>query len=174
MLWAPESLATPAGQQPKLAPIIAAFEEMIPVTRTQIGEERLCWLRTLPERHSAGSLTVVHASPGDLWRAPLDKAQDSELQNTYGRLGSQIVIYGYIHRPYVRQLEGLTVANAGSVSLSYDGDPRASYLVLDGDNISLRRVEYDRESECADLLGSGLPPAEWLCRILRKGRYCPP
>lgn len=173
MLWAPEGLPLLAARQPKLAPILSAFQEMIPVTQTKIGEERLRWLETLPHRHSVEGLTVLHASPSDLWRAPLDKATASELQSTYGSLGSQIVIYGHIHRPYVRLLDGLTVANTGSVSLSYDGDSRASYLVVDGQNISIRRVEYDRESEESELLSSGLPHAEWLCCILRAGRYCP-
>jgi hypothetical protein len=68
----------------------------------------------------------------------------------------------------------MAVANAGSVSLSYDGDPRASYVVVDGRKITIRRVDYDRESEANDLLDSGLPHAKWLCHILRAGRYCAP
>jgi diadenosine tetraphosphatase ApaH/serine/threonine PP2A family protein phosphatase len=40
----------------------------------------------------------------------------------------------------------MKVANTGSVSLSYDGDPRASYLIVDGKDITFRRVDYDRES----------------------------
>jgi hypothetical protein len=38
-------------------------------------------------------------------------------------------------------------------------------LVVDGLNISIRRVEYDRESEASGLLRSGLPHA---------GRFCSP
>ena len=47
-------------------------------------------------------------------------------------------------------------------------------LVVDGLNISIRRVEYDRESEESGLLRSGLPHAERRCRILRAGRFCSP
>jgi diadenosine tetraphosphatase ApaH/serine/threonine PP2A family protein phosphatase len=65
----------------------------------------------------------------------------------------------------------MTIANTGSVSLSYDGDPRASYLLLDGPNVTIRRVEYDLEREADALLRSGLPHAGWLCQILRAGRY---
>jgi hypothetical protein len=68
----------------------------------------------------------------------------------------------------------MTVANTGSVSQSYDGDRRASYLVIDGESISIRRVEYDVESEAAELLRSGLPHSDWLSRILLAGQYCPP
>jgi diadenosine tetraphosphatase ApaH/serine/threonine PP2A family protein phosphatase len=66
------------------------------------------------------------------------------------------------------------VANTGSVSQSYDGDRRASYLVIDGESVSIRRVEYDVESEAKDVLQSGLPHAEWMSRILLAGQYVPP
>ncbi len=68
----------------------------------------------------------------------------------------------------------MTIANTGSVSQSYDGDPRASYLVIDGQSITIRRIEYDVESEAKELLRSGLPHADWMSRILLAGRYCPP
>jgi diadenosine tetraphosphatase ApaH/serine/threonine PP2A family protein phosphatase len=68
----------------------------------------------------------------------------------------------------------MTIANTGSVSQSYDGDRRASYLVIDGESITIHRVEYDVESEAEELLRSGLPHAKWLARILLAGRYCPP
>ena len=68
----------------------------------------------------------------------------------------------------------MVAANAGSVSLSYDGDPRASYLVLDGTNVTIQRVEYDLEREANDLLHSDLPYAGWVSQILRTGNYLPP
>ena len=66
------------------------------------------------------------------------------------------------------------MANTGSVSQSYDGDRRAAYLMIDGEKLTTRRVEYDVQSEAKDLLNSGLPHADWLCRILLAGKYCPP
>jgi predicted phosphodiesterase len=100
-------------------------------------------------------------------------ASDDELQSTYASLGAQIVVYGHIHRPFIRRLPGMTVVNTGSVSQSYDGDTRASYLVIDGDSVAIRRVEYDVQGEAEELLRSGLPHAEWLSRILLAGKYCP-
>lgn len=174
MLWAPKGLVKLAVQYPKLTQILRAFQEMIPATQTAMGEERLRWLETLPHQYSVEGVAVVHASPSNVWRAPLDKADDRELENTYRVLGSPVVIYGHIHRPYIRQLPGMKVANTGSVSLSYDGDSRASYLLIDGQSIAIRRVTYDVESEARELLGSGLPRAGWLSRMLRSGQYCAP
>ena len=110
----------------------------------------------------------------DWWLVPLANASDEELQSTYASLRAPIVVYGHIHRPYIRRLPGMTVANTGSVSQSYDGDRRASYLVMDGESVTIRRVEYDVESEVKELLDSGLPHAKWLSRILLAGKYCPP
>jgi len=174
MLWAPQSLAEFAAVAPKIAPLLARIEEMIPPTLASIGEERLRWLEGLPFEYTGEGFCLVHASPGDLWRAPMPNASDDELQSTYASLGARIVVYGHIHRSYVRRLQGMTVANSGSVSQSYDGDTRASYLVIDGESIVIRRVEYDVENEAEDVLHSGLPHAEWLARILRAGQYVPP
>ena len=60
----------------------------------------------------------------------------------------------------------------GSLRLSYDGDTRL--LLIDGMHLSIRRVEYDIELEAAVLLSSRLPRAEWLCQILRTGRFIYP
>lgn len=174
MLWAPERLIEFAAAQPKLAALLARVQETIPPTLASIGEERLRWLEELPSLYSQPGFSLVHASPNDLWRAPMPNASDEELQSTYASLRAPIVVYGHIHRPFLRRLQGMTVANTGSVSQSYDGDTRASYLVIDGESITIRRVEYDVESEAKELLRSGLPHADWLARILLAGKYCPP
>jgi predicted phosphodiesterase len=174
MLWAPERLTEYAAAQPKVAPILARVQETIPPTLASIGEERLRWLEGLPCLYSQPGFSLVHASPDDLWRAPMPNASDDELRSTYASLGAPIVVYGHIHRPFLRRLQGMTVANTGSVSQSYDGDTRASYLVIEGESITIRRVEYDVESEAKELLRSGLPHADWMARILLAGRYCPP
>jgi diadenosine tetraphosphatase ApaH/serine/threonine PP2A family protein phosphatase len=63
----------------------------------------------------------------------------------YGGLGTGLVVYGHFHCAYVRRVPGMTVVNAGSVSLPYDGDRRAAYL-LDGKGPAIRRVEYGEKN----------------------------
>jgi len=174
VLWTEERLTEMSTAHPKLTPLLGRLRELIAPMRARIGEERLRWLKTLPATHMGDGFAVVHASPTDLWRAPMANGTDEEIQKTYAELGVPVVIYGHIHVSHVRQLRGMTVANAGSISQSYDGDRRAAYAVIDGKNVTIRRVEYDVESEAKDLLQSGLPHAEWLSRILLAGKYCPP
>jgi len=147
MLWAPEALHDFAARAPGLHALFKMTEEMLPATCALLGQKRMEWLRTLPLVRRLGPLALVHASPGDLWRAPLPDASDLELATTFNSLASPVAVYGHIHRPYVRELGAITVANTGSVSLSYDGDARASYLILDDAKASIRRVEYDIERE---------------------------
>jgi predicted phosphodiesterase len=174
MLWAQERLSEFAAAQPKLANIFAMVQETIAPTVASISEERLRWLQNLPPVYSHEVFSLVHASPGDLWRAPMPNASDDELRNTYKSLDAPLAVYGHIHCPFIRRLPGMTVANTGSVSQSYDGDTRASYLVIDGEELNIRRVEYDVQSEAEDLLRSGLPHAGWMARILLAGKYCAP
>jgi putative phosphoesterase len=173
MLWNPDlvaqHLSAPAYQ--RMRDIV--FQH-IAVTVDSIGPERLAWLRVLPVRWSANDLTVVHAGPNDVWRSPSVKASDQELGTTYGALGSRCVVYGHIHHPFVRRLPLLTVANAGSVSLSYDGDPRAAYALVDDGEITIRRVEYDIEREARDLAAVRYPFASWIGAMLRSGTFVPP
>ncbi len=166
MLFRPEALAEFASQTPKLQSLFAAIEEMAAATREALGEERLAWLRGLPRTQIHGPMALVHASPETPWRAPAPEASDAELEKVYGPLGQPVAIYGHIHRSYIRSVSRMTVANTGSVSLSYDGDRRAAYLLLDDSKPEIRRVEYDVDRELKALSSCGLPHAGWLAKIL--------
>jgi predicted phosphodiesterase len=175
LLFRPASLHEFAQHTPALQPLVAVIEEVAAATREVLGEDRLAWLRDLPrtqqpQQHGYGSITLVHASPGDLWRAPAAEASDAELESMYAPLGQATVIYAHIHHPYIRSVSGRIVANTGSVSLSYDGDPRASYLLLDDSIPSIRRVAYDMDKELEALSNCGLPHREWLAKTLERAR----
>ena len=170
MLFRPESLEEFAGQSSAPPSLWAAIREMAAAVREALGEERLAWLRGLPRIQTRGPMALVHASPGSPWRAPAPEASDAELESVYGPLGRPIAIYAHIHRSYIRSVSGMTVVNTGSVSLSYDGDRRAAYLLLDGPRPAIRRVEYDVDREIKALSACGLPHADWVARILESGR----
>jgi predicted phosphodiesterase len=174
VLWAPERLEDMARRSPKLRPLMTCIGEIVAATCEWLGADRVAWLQTLPQVKHCGPLALVHASPNDVWRAPLGTASDAELESVYSVLNAPIAVYGHIHTPFVRPCGGITVANSGSVGLPYDGDSRASYLLVDGANVSIQRVEYDIETECHLLLQSGLPHATWVGELLRGGRYTPP
>jgi hypothetical protein len=102
-------------------------------------------------------MALVHASPESPWRAPAPEASDAELESVYSPLGQPIAAYAHIHRSYIRSVTGMIVANTGSVSLSYDRDRRAAYLLLDESKPVIRRVEYDFDSALSAFAVFGLP-----------------
>jgi predicted phosphodiesterase len=180
MLFRPESLGEFAGPRPHLQPMFQVIEEMAVATRELLGEERIAWLRCLPHSQTYGSMALVHASPGNLWVAPTPEASDDELEAVFGPQGKPIAIYAHVHRPFVRRLADAhavsdrMIANTGSVSLSYDGDRRAAYLLLDTTRSvvasTIERVEYDVAAEIRVLSQCGLPHADWIAKTLESGR----
>jgi diadenosine tetraphosphatase ApaH/serine/threonine PP2A family protein phosphatase len=142
------------------------------LARVQLGSERIGWLGSLARCQKAGKVGLVHASPDDAWRAPGPESTDDEF-TIYQALSAPVVVYGHIHRPFVRRISRpqrpeMLVVNSGSVSLSYDGDPRAKYLILDESKPTIRRVEYDVEQEIRAL--SSFPHCDWLSKSLRMAR----
>jgi predicted phosphodiesterase len=166
ILCTPEAFEEFAAHAPHLDSLWSAIREMAAFTRELLGEERLAWLGQLPERHSIGELAIVHASPGSCWRAPFPESADDELGSVYAVLARPLAVYGHIHRPFIREIGGLTVMNAGSVGLPYDGDPRASYLLMNGSQPQIRRVEYDVDAEIGWIERSGIPHAAWVANML--------
>jgi putative phosphoesterase len=175
MLWNQEGRVGLEALAPKLKPLFRIlFDVAGPATRTLIGESRLKWLQALPAELRHEDLVLLHASPGNLWRAPMDTAEDSEMERTYKDLNTRIVVYCHIHRPFVRQVGEMTVCNCGSVGSPYDGDPRASYLLIEDGRPTVRRVDYDLHKEIARLLASNYPQNEWIAEMRRRGAYVPP
>jgi predicted phosphodiesterase len=170
----PATLEEFAAQSSAPHSLWAAIREQLAATRAVLGEERIAWLRRLPRVQIHDPVALVHASPGSPWRSPGPEASDAGLESVYSPLGQAVGIYGHIHRPFIRSGRAprggeMLVANTGSVSLSYDGDRRASYLLVDDSKPTIRRVEYDLERELMALSACGLPHADWLARTLRSG-----
>jgi predicted phosphodiesterase len=131
MLFKPSALDEFASQSPELTPLWNIVREMAAATRDALGDARLAWLQNLPQIQIRDELALVHASPASLWRAPGPEDGDAELESVYGGLRKPMVVYGHIHRPFVRRISQVAIANSGSAGLPYDGDRRAAYLLID-------------------------------------------
>jgi predicted phosphodiesterase len=81
--------------------------------------------------------------PEDLPAAEWQKLEDFMFERKLTR-----VFCGHTHRPYLLRLGSRVVCNTGSVGAPLDGDPRASWVLLEeppvGEPaITIRRVSYD-------------------------------
>ena len=164
MLTRPAGLERFVAQSGGPAALWDAVREIAAATRDALGPERLAWLDDLGAGINVGdhgSATLLHASGSSCWQAPSIDASEDDLLAAFN-LGIETVIYGHTHIPGVRRTSipsPSLVINTGSVGLPYDGDPRASYLILDNDQPTIRRVAYDIEKELKLLAASGLPGA---------------
>ena len=71
-----------------------------------------------------------------------------------------ILILGHTHVPFIKNFGKRYIINPGSVGQPRDGDPRASYIIADIDNLifTLRRVKYDIEEVVSRIHEENLPP----------------
>ena len=175
LLWRPEEHAHQRDRAPALRVLLdLLFNAYAPDTLARLGDERVAWLRELPSVYRVDALTVLHAQPDDLWRAPLPDATEEEFLAAYPVMETAQVAYGHIHRPFARRAGGLKIANAGSVGLPWDGDPRASYLLVTDGSTEIIRVPYDIEAEVAALEAADHPDSRRLAEMRRRGRFIKP
>lgn len=118
---------------------------------------------------------LVHATPRD----PLDEYAISDAEFWSRRLGdvdANVICVGHTHHPYVLEVGDKLIINPGSVGQPRDGDPRASYAVIDNQRVELKRIEYPVEKTVATVLESNLPePAKaLLAEVFRTGGLTKP
>jgi len=167
MLARPDSLERFAAAVPQMAALTPVIREMAAASRELLGDERVAWLGRLPMRQTVAGVGLVHASPASAWRSPQPESGDADFEAAYSAISEPVVVYGHVHRSFARKTGGRWIANSGSVSLSYDGDPRASYLVIDDGVPAIRRVMYDVDAEVRALERRASPHWEWPAKILR-------
>jgi predicted phosphodiesterase len=173
--FTPELEAEVRAGAPKISGWLdVLFGRLGPWAAERLGEERTSWLRGLPERRDEGDLRLVHASPRNLWQAPMPDADAAELERVYAPLGGSPVVYGHIHRPFVAEFDDLLVANSGSTGMPWDGDPRASYLLVDDGRPEVRRVGYDIDAARRDAHDAGFPLADWLGMVYERATFQQP
>jgi putative phosphoesterase len=145
-----------------------------PLSIAAVSSDQRRYLADLPTSRmfTAGGkrFLMVHATPRD----PLDEYAPADASFWKPRLAGLKVDYllvGHTHVPYALQLNGTTIVNPGSVGLSRDNDPRASYAVIDGDAVQLKRAEYPIE-ETVQATAAVTPDEaarNMLCDIFRTG-----
>jgi diadenosine tetraphosphatase ApaH/serine/threonine PP2A family protein phosphatase len=137
----------------------------VSVGDAQATERRLRFLAGRPQTHREGGFLFVHASPRDPLHeeiVPEDISCRAKMERIFA-LVERCCLTGHTHVSGVftegfryhtteevcgcYRLDGRKVlVNVGSVGQPRDDDPRACYVLLDGDAGRFRRVEYDVEA----------------------------
>lgn len=149
-----------------------------PLSRERLATSDIRFLAELPLSRAVTlddtRFLLVHATPRD----PLDEYAPADVEFWERRLenvDADVVCVGHTHQPYVLPVGEKLVVNPGSLGLPRDGDPRASYAVIEDDRVELKRFEYPVEETVAGILESSLPAdaKAMLAEVFRTGRTTP-
>jgi diadenosine tetraphosphatase ApaH/serine/threonine PP2A family protein phosphatase len=156
-------------------------------TAEVVDENSRAYLATLPEVRREGELTAVHGSPRDpTW----EYITDTEVAGAnLASFDTRLCLHGHTHVPVIFRADdgqvravpatpgqavslesGRLLANPGSVGQPRDGNPAASYLIVDTEahTAEFRRIAYDVAATQRAMHEAGLPPR--LAERLRYGR----
>ena len=125
----------------------------------------------VPAKSDARAM-FAHGSPRDPVREymlPRDIQNPEKMAANFARMDRDVCFVGHSHVPAIyyedgriyrpRDTEGpyalevsaknRAIVNVGSVGQPRDGDPRLSYVMFDGDNVTFVRLQYDHSAAAA-------------------------
>jgi len=173
-----------AGNHDKIAATSLGMDDLNPAalaslrwTIDTITSDEVRWLRRLPMHREENGMYLVHGHPDrpHLWRY-IETEADAD--DAFEQIKNRILFVGHTHRPRIfclsqGEIQHLShegrpirieqgrryICNPGSVGQPRDGDPRASYGLLDmiEGTFTVRRVSYDIEKAAGRIYESGLP-----------------
>jgi predicted phosphodiesterase len=152
------------------------------ITLKQLSRADRAFLASLPLSLKLDLGYVVieayHASPRDpLYDYLYPWLEEEEFEAKFDGSGRIFYLIGHTHHQFYRATSKGIVVNPGGSGQPRDGDPRASYALLDPEKglVSLGRVEYDVNSVIEEYARLGVPEPylSALAAILRAGRIPP-
>ncbi len=130
-------------------------------TKARVTPALKAYLRTLASElrfDADGSrVLLVHGSPRKMNEYLFEDRPLSSFERLAATSAAEIVAFGHTHKPYVKNVGGVTFLNVGSVGKPKDGDWRACYALLEDGTPSFRRVEYDVAAAAAAIRATDLP-----------------
>jgi putative phosphoesterase len=144
----------------------------------QLGDERVDWLRRLPaERRLQVDemlVLVTHASPGSQTQG-FDQALDASVVfERAARTDARVICCGHTHVPEVRDLGFKVIVNAGSAGYVFDGDPTASWALVDivGEDVAaeVKRTSFDALAVSTAISERGLTGDVYRAATVRTGK----
>jgi len=140
--------------------------EAIRINRRLLINSHVEWLRSLQSSLSLEvegvRISVFHGSP---YQPLVDYIYPEEARQMAGGFfddtGSDLLILGHTHVPYIYRFHEHVLLNPGSVGQPRDGDPRSSYMLVDVAegkiDVSHERVSYDIVEVASRMRQLGLP-----------------
>jgi putative phosphoesterase len=140
-------------------------EQSIAWTLAHTGQQSKDFMRELPFdlRFELGRKRVrlVHGSPRKVNEYLLEERAASTFERIAAIADCDVLAFGHTHKPWIREHADVLFVNCGSVGKPKDGDPRASFAVLEPASgqvrVTIERVDYDADTVATEMRHVGLP-----------------
>lgn len=147
-------------------------------TYAKLNSDDIDYISKLPTElnleYNNFKIHAFHATPISLFDVVQPHEHDDLIEEKLMKRNADLYIYGHIHKPYVRYINGKCIVNTGSVGLPFDGLNMASYVVVDiGKDISqvsIHRVKYNVHDVIDQLRESDYPNNNMIGNILSNAR----
>jgi diadenosine tetraphosphatase ApaH/serine/threonine PP2A family protein phosphatase len=136
-------------------------------TKKHLTKKNSEYLQSLPLLHVEGDVTLAHASPlhPAEWRYIFAWP---DAQRSFAAFGTRICFIGHTHIPVIVGEDGSVnvfrdgkryLINVGSIGQARDGNPRASFGLLDtaAKSFEAMRIDYDIAATAQAILAANLP-----------------
>jgi putative phosphoesterase len=143
-----------------------------------LGDERVSWLRRLPAERRLmledTMLLACHASPGSQTQGFDTQLDPSVVFERLSRTDARLICCGHTHLPEVRDLGWKMIVNDGSAGYVFDGDPTASWALVEVDGTTItaeiRRTEFDTMAVANAISARGLVGDVYRAATVRTGK----
>jgi predicted phosphodiesterase len=119
-------------------------------------------------------LLGCHASPGSQTQGFDPQLDPTVTIERISRTDARVICCGHTHLPEIRDLGWKVIVNAGSAGWVFDGDPTASWALIevDGDtaDAEIRRAEFDTMEVANAISARGLTGDVYRAATVRTGK----
>jgi putative phosphoesterase len=144
-------------------------------TKAHVSPESKTYMKNLPIdikfTAEGKKVWLFHATPKKNNLYWYEDRPEKFFQEMAEKGDADIMIYGHIHKPYRKDINGKIFINAGSVGKPKDGDLRACIAIVEITKTRVQtefiRTPYNVETVAAAISASGLP--DYFAEKLRKG-----
>ena len=145
-------------------------------TNKQLTAENKEWLMKLPLSfeitHGKNKLYAVHGSPRDeLYEYIYPTTDEETIREFFVQKKATVIAAGHTHLPDLKRIGANLFINPGSVGQPRNNDTRASYAIIDLEDInfvSIEKIDYDIDTATKKIIKAGLP--RYLAERLHLGR----
>jgi predicted phosphodiesterase len=136
---------------------LSAFDRF---AASRLGARHRTLVETFEPVVAAGGRLFCHGSPRSDTEKLTRATPEARFLEVLAGVAQRTVVCGHTHQQFDRRAAGHRIVNAGAVGMPYEGVAGAFWALLDGDEVELRRTDYDVHAAAEELRATGAPDVD--------------